>query len=54
MRDDGAIVLGKEAGVVGRIFWRIERNLVCVRDIGRAGGLICGHLEAEQNRASWR
>lgn len=54
MRNDGAIVLGKELGVVGRIVRRIERNVICKRDVGRVGDLICGHLEAEQSRASWR
>lgn len=49
MRDDGAVVLGKELGIVGRIVWRIDRNLFCERDVGRGGGLVCGHLEAEQN-----
>ena len=55
MRHDGAIVLGKELGVVGLIVWRIDWNLICEGDVsGRGGSLLCGHLEAEQNWASWR
>ena len=42
MRNDGAIVLEDELGVVGRVVWRVV-----------GGDLVCGHLEAE-HRASWR